>query len=96
VECWGRAAGQSVTFSGPQTATEVDGRILGAFRTSLELFLHAVRTGEEPPTSGARTLHVTEAQVGILESIARGEAVDLERTGPGPGPGPKNPAEPAV
>ncbi len=94
VECWGRAGGQTVTFAGPQTATEVDGRIQGAFRTSLELFLHAIRTGEEPPTSGARTLHVTESQAAILESVSRGAPVRLERTGPGPGP--KTPAEPVA
>ncbi len=94
VECWGRAGGQTVTFAGPQTATEVDGRIQGAFRTSLELFLRAVRTGEQPPTSGARTLHVTEAQAAILESVSRGTPIDLERTGPEPGP--MNPAEPVA
>ncbi|HET9985621.1 MAG TPA: Gfo/Idh/MocA family oxidoreductase [Longimicrobiales bacterium] len=77
VECYGASGGRSVTFSGPQTATELDGRLEGAFRASLLGFLDAVRGGTEPATSGARTLHVVEIQAAILESAARGVAVEI-------------------
>ena len=88
VECYTRSGGKKVSFSGPQTANEVEGKIQGAFRTSLELFLAAVRGGPEPPTSAARTLHVTAAQEAILRSAAAGTPVEIEETGPGPSPGP--------
>lgn len=82
-ECCAQSGGQVVTFTGPQTATEVEGRLAGAFRTSLETFLHAVRTGEQPPTSAANTLHVTELQLAILEAAATGDTVALAGTAPG-------------
>ncbi|MBX6364072.1 MAG: Gfo/Idh/MocA family oxidoreductase [Gemmatimonadetes bacterium] len=77
VECYGASGGMSITFTGPQTATEVDGRLEGAFRRSLLAFLDAVRGGPEPATSGARTLHVVEIQEAILESAARAAAVEI-------------------
>lgn len=52
------------------TAYEVDGTLYGAFRHSLELFLHSVATGTEPMTSAARTLPVTTIQAAISESLA--------------------------
>ena len=77
VECYAEAGGQTVTFSGPQTANEVDGRIQGAFPRSLGEFLRSISTGEESSTSAARTLHVTATQVAIEEAIARAEAVEI-------------------
>lgn len=81
VECYTRSGGKTVSFTGPQTANEVDGRIMGAFRTSLELFLRSIRQGTEPPTSAAATLHVSATQDAILESARTGRAVEPESTG---------------
>jgi predicted dehydrogenase len=75
VQLYAAAGGRTLRFSGPQTATEVDGRIHGAFRTSLLRFLKAVRTGVEPEASAARTLHVVEIQEAILSAAASGRAV---------------------
>jgi predicted dehydrogenase len=88
VDCFARAGGRTVTFSGPQTATEVDGRIQGAFTASLEAFRRAVRDGEAPTTSAANTLHVTETQVAILEAAASGRPVSLAAAGMPDRPGP--------
>jgi predicted dehydrogenase len=62
----------------------VDGRLVGAFRASVDAFLAAVRGGAEPPTSAARTLHVTATQAAILESAATGLPVVPETAGPVP------------
>jgi predicted dehydrogenase len=86
-ECYTRAGGQAVVFTGPQTATEVDGRIQGAFTQTLESFRDCVLAGTEPDTSAARTLHVTETQFAIMESVARGEAVRVDEVWTG-GAGP--------
>ena len=77
VECYAETGGQTVTFSGPQTANEVDGRIQGAFPRSLAEFLRSITTGEESSTSAARTLHVTATQAAIMEAITRAEAVEV-------------------
>ncbi len=53
------------------TAYEVGGRLSGAFRHSLELFLHSIATGTEPMTAASKTLGVTVTQCAILESVAR-------------------------
>lgn len=75
VQCYTRTEGRNIAFTGPQTATEVAGRIQGAFRASLEEFCRCVRGGIIPATSALRTLHVTETQLAILESAAAGEPV---------------------
>jgi predicted dehydrogenase len=77
VDCYTRAGGRTVEFTGPQTATEVDGRIRGAFTETLADFHRCIVTGTEPDTSAARTLHVTETQLAILEAAATGLAVTL-------------------
>jgi predicted dehydrogenase len=81
VECFARDGGRTVSFSGPQTATELDGRIAGAFTQALEEFRDCVLTGREPDTSAARTLHVTLTQAAILESVASGEPVQVQDAG---------------
>ena len=83
LECCARSGGQVITFTGPQTATEVEGRLAGAFRTSLETFLDAVRTGTQPPTSAASTLHVTALQLAILEAATTGGTVMPADPAPG-------------
>ncbi len=71
VECYTRSGGTTMSFTGPQTATEVNGRIEGAFRNSLLTFLTAIASGQEAATSAARTLHVVEIQEAILEAAAQ-------------------------
>jgi predicted dehydrogenase len=77
VACYAATGGRVVTFSGPQTANEVEGRIHGAFRSSLEIFLSAVRSGIEPDTAARRTLSVVDIQAAILDSARRQESVLL-------------------
>lgn len=77
VACYGAQGGTTVTFTGPQTANEVQGRLMGAFRTSLETFVDAVRTGVEPATSARRTQHVLAVQNAILESARTGASTLL-------------------
>lgn len=71
IECYGRAGGQTLAFTGAQTATEVDGRIEGAFRQSLLSFLACVAGAPEAETSAARTLHVVEIQEAILRATSQ-------------------------
>jgi predicted dehydrogenase len=77
VACFATTGGRVVTFSGPQTANEVEGRIRGAFRSSLEGFLSAARSGLEPETAAQRTLHVVDIQAAILDAARRQESVSL-------------------
>jgi predicted dehydrogenase len=72
--------GQSerVTFSGPRTADEVNGRIAGAFVESLSAFVEAAARGElDAPTSAARTRHVVEVQAAIVASASRGAEIEI-------------------
>jgi predicted dehydrogenase len=78
VACYAATGGRTLTFSGPQTANEVDGQVRGAFRHSLEAFLDAVRTGIEPETSARRTLHVVAIQAAILDAARHGQGVLLQ------------------
>jgi predicted dehydrogenase len=69
---------ERITYAGPATATEVNGRIEGAFTASLRDFLGATRTRElDRPASAARTLHVVEVQDAIERAAASGEVVRL-------------------
>jgi predicted dehydrogenase len=77
VECFSPAGGKTLTFSGPQTATEVDGRIRGAFTAALEDFRDCILSGTQPATSAASTLHVTATQLAILEAVRSGRAEDV-------------------
>ncbi|MCL4535611.1 MAG: Gfo/Idh/MocA family oxidoreductase [Bacteroidetes bacterium] len=61
--------GQVVDFTGPATATEVQGRLLGAFRDSLEQFVNSIGTGTEPMTSAAKTAVVSAIQFAIHDSL---------------------------
>jgi predicted dehydrogenase len=71
IECYTRTGGTTVSFTGPQTATEVHGRLEGAFRSSLLAFLSSVVSGQEAPTSAARTLQVVEIQQAIFEACVQ-------------------------
>ena len=75
---------ERITFAGPQTADEVNGRLAGAFVASLETFIQAAGSGDlDPPTSAARTRHVVEVQAAIVASAARGAEIALGGEGPG-------------
>lgn len=66
-------------YSGPATATEVQGRLEGAFVQSLLAFVEASRTRQrEGPTSAARTLHVVEVQEAIMQSAHTSSTVHLK------------------
>lgn len=69
---------ERVTFAGPRTADEVNGRIAGAFVDSLSAFVRAAAAGElDAPTSAARTRHVVEVQAAIVTSAARGAEIQM-------------------
>jgi len=73
---------ERITFAGPRTADEVNGRIAGAFVESLSAFVQAARTDDlEAATSAARTRHVVEVQAAIVASAARGVEVALPPDG---------------
>jgi predicted dehydrogenase len=80
---------ERVTFSGPRTADDMNGRLAGAFVESLRAFLAAAQAGDLlAPTSAGRTRHVVEVQAAIVASASRGVAIELPRDGePGPRPG---------
>ena len=66
-------------YSGPATATEVQGRLEGAFVQSLLAFVQASRTREfQGPTSAARTAHVVEVQEAIMKSAQSSATVHLK------------------
>ena len=73
---------ERTVYSGPATATEVNGRLEGAFTESLHAFLGAVRSRDLAiATSAARTRHVVEIQEAILTAAASGAAVELPTEG---------------
>ena len=73
---------EKITFAGPATATEVNGRIEGAFTDSVRDFLGAVRTRElDRAASAARTLHVVEVQDAIMRAAASGEVIRIGVSG---------------
>jgi predicted dehydrogenase len=75
---------ERLTFGGPVTATEVNGRLEGAITESLRAFLTAVRTRElDAPTSALRTLHVVDVQDAIMRAADSGSIVSLAEDGAG-------------
>lgn len=69
---------ERITFGGPVTATEVNGKLEGAFTESLRAFVRAVRRRElAAPTSARRTLHVVEVQEAIMRAAESGQVVTL-------------------
>jgi predicted dehydrogenase len=76
---YGERHGERIAYGGPVTATEVNGRLEGAFTESLRAFLAAVRTRDlDAPTSAHRTLHVVEVQEAIVRAAAAGAPVTLD------------------
>jgi predicted dehydrogenase len=74
---------ERTTYGGPVTATEVEGRLEGAFTDSLRAFLAAVGTRDlDGPTSAQRTLHVVEVQEAIVRAAESSQAVVIDAGGP--------------
>ncbi|HTY35950.1 MAG TPA: Gfo/Idh/MocA family oxidoreductase [Bacteroidota bacterium] len=70
---------EKLTYGGPATANEVQGRLEGAFVKSLLSFVDAVRCREmDTPTSAARTLHVVEVQDAIMRAATSGCTIELK------------------
>jgi predicted dehydrogenase len=69
---------ERLTFGGPVTATEVNGRIEGAFTESLRAFLAAARDRDLAcPTAASNTLHVVEVQEAIVRAAESGSTISL-------------------
>lgn len=58
-------------------ATNINGKVQGAFRLSLEHFIECIKMGKEPITSGYQARKVAEIVEGIHRSIKTGEVVKL-------------------
>lgn len=72
---------ETITFSGPATATEVGGKLRGAFVDSLRLFLSGVRSRTQPMTAASDSLPAVACQVALLESArGNGRTIDLAAT----------------
>jgi predicted dehydrogenase len=70
---------EKLTYSGPATATEVQGRLEGAFVKSLLSFVEASQKRDlDVPTSAGRTIHVVEVQDAILRAATTASIVHLK------------------
>ena len=70
---------EKLTYSGPATANEVQGKLEGAFVKSLQSFVQASLTRVlDTPTSAARTLHVVEVQDAIMRAVNTASIVHLK------------------
>lgn len=77
VEVHTTTSARTVEFSGPATASEVDGRLRGAFVDSCHHFLDSLRQGRSPSTAAADSLTAVACQELILRS-AREHGRSLE------------------
>lgn len=77
-ELYNARGGQKIEFTGPHTADIVDGKVTGAFVSSLQHFLDCVRTGREPETSPRRVLATAVAQAGVMEALRTKRPVSLK------------------
>ncbi len=70
---------EKMTYSGPATATDVQGRLEGAFVKSLLSFVEASRNRDfDIPTSAGRTIHVVEIQDAIMRAVHTTSTVHLK------------------
>jgi len=76
-ELFNAKGGQKIDFTGPHTADEVGGKIIGAFTESMREFIACVNEQREPQTSPRNTLIVTEAQAAVIESLKTGQPVQI-------------------
>ncbi len=68
-ELFNTRGGQKIEFTGAHTAEVTEGKITGAFVSSLQHFVECVREGREPETSPRRVLATALAQAAVLESL---------------------------
>lgn len=68
-ELFNRHGGQKIEFTGPHTADEVNGKIVGAFTESVRHFIACIHEQREPQTAPQNTLCVTETQLAVIESL---------------------------
>jgi predicted dehydrogenase len=76
-EMFNARGGEKVEFSGPHTADEVNGKITGAFTSSLLHFLECIRERREPTTSPRQVLCTALAQAAVMESARTGQGVKV-------------------
>ncbi len=77
-EIFNARGGEKVEFTGPHTADEVNGKITGAFTSSLLHFLDCIRDRREPATSPRQVLCTALAQAAVMESLRTGQAVEVK------------------
>lgn len=76
---YGNDWAEKMTYSGPATATEVQGRLEGAFVKSLLSFVEASRNRDlDIPTAAGRTLHVVEIQDAIMRAAQTSSIIHLK------------------
>ncbi len=68
-ELFNARGGQKVEFTGAHTADILDGKVTGAFVSSLQHFLECIRAGREPDTSPRRVLATALAQAAIMDAL---------------------------
>lgn len=69
---------QAIDFTGPATATEMGGKLEGAFTESVRAFLRSVETGAEPETSPRRVIAGALIQDAAKRSLASGLPAPIE------------------
>lgn len=77
IEFYNKRGGQEIQFTGPATATEVNGKLIGAFTDSVRHFLTCIQEQQEPMTSPRRIQPTAEAQTAVQLSIQRQQPVRL-------------------
>lgn len=76
-ELFNAQGGQKIEFSGAHTAEVMDGKITGAFVSSLNHFLECIRTGREPETSPRRVLPTALAQASVMHALKTGQEMKI-------------------
>ena len=71
------ASPEEYAFPKLMISCRINGKIYGAFRSSLEHFVECLKTGKEPLTSGRESRQVAEIVEGIHRSIASGQVIRL-------------------
>jgi predicted dehydrogenase len=74
LEMYTNKSAQTIKFTGPSTANEVQGKLTGAFVDSLRLFVSSVQERTVPMTEAADSLKAVACQLAMLESARKGGA----------------------
>lgn len=81
IEFYNKRGGQEIQFTGPATATEVNGKLVGAFTDSVRHFLDCIQQQREPLTAPRRILPTAEVQLAVGTALERGQPVPLPLAG---------------